>query len=170
MFSRLAKTANELSPALMCRLAAFALFVFASSVSALEATAQLLFVSGPPTELTIAPPSFAGLDPLPDEDSATRIVWLFSPRRPSKIVVNTVAPGQSFRLFTEARNVFRATGMPEVQLFDGGPGLDFIRDIPRRSFIGAASIYFRAEAPAQLGNSQLYGDDNHTVYFTWTAQ
>ena len=170
MFSRLAKSVVPLWPASARSALALALLAFGSLMVTPSAEAQFLFVSGGQTQLRVRPPLLAGLDLRPDEDASTRLLWLFGPRRVSKIVVSTVAPGQSFRLFTEPRSVLQGTAMPEMQLIDGAPSQDFIRNIPRRTFIGAARVYFRAEAPAALGNSQLNGNDNHTVYFTWTAQ
>ena len=144
--------------------------VVAISAMARPTHAQFLFVSGGVTRLTIQPPLLPGTDPRPDEDNNTRMLWLFSPNRTSKIVVSTVAPGQSFRLFVEAQDVVLGAGAPEVELRDGARPRDFIRNIAPRSIFGGARIYFRAEAPAILGNSRRHGNDNHTVYFTWTAQ
>ncbi len=135
-----------------------------------SAQAQILFATGGRTQLTIQPPAFAGLDPTPDEDVSARLLWLFAPIQTSKIVASTVAPGQSFKLFAEARDVTTGNAAPEIELIDGAPPMDFIRNITRQSLIGWSRIYYRAEAPASSGNSNLHGDDNHTVYFTWTAQ
>lgn len=134
------------------------------------AAAQFLLVTGGPTRLQVGPPAVAGADPQPDEDESTRLLWLFAPRQTSKITIATVSPGQSFLLYAEARNVGSATAMPEVLLSDGNRSQDFIRDIRRNMLIGWATVYFRAEAPASLGNSALRGNDEHTVFFTMTEQ
>lgn len=134
------------------------------------AAAQFLLVTGGRTQLTVRSPQFAGLDPRPDEDEATRMLWLFAPAVTTKIVAHTVAPGQSFRLYTQARDVLSGDGLAEIELRDGAPPQDFIRNIRRATIIGRANIYFRAEAPASTGNSLINGNDNHTVIFTWTTQ
>lgn len=132
--------------------------------------AQVLRTTGGQTRLTVQPPAFAGVDPVPDEEVRVRLMWFRAPTMTTKIVVGTVAPGQSFRLFIEARDVLFGTAAPEAELIDGAAPRDFIRDITRRRVVGWSRVYFRAEAPAALGNSNLHGDDQHTVYFTWTAQ
>lgn len=136
-----------------------------------ECAGQILRLTGGDVRLTVSAPLAAGLDPRPDTDSGSRLMWLFPPIQQSKIVVRTIAPGQDFQLFVEAVSVSGALAQPEVELINGAPAMDLLRNVSSYTFIvGRATLSYRAEAPASRGNSIARGNDQHTVVYTWVSQ
>lgn len=152
-------------------------FLFASLVIGFlvsdvsECSAQRLHLTGGTVRLTIGAPLAPGLNPQSDSISKNRLMWLFPSRRPNKIVVSTVAPGQDFFLFVQATNVRGGLAQSEVELVTGMVPQDFIRNISgRTSMVGRATLTYRAEAPAASGNSVSAGTERHTVTYTLVAQ
>lgn len=131
---------------------------------------QILRVTGGNVELELDPPPAAGLDPVPATDQRTRLRWIRIPLLPTKVVVSTVISGQAFQLFVSAASITGGTAAPEVELTEGMLPQDFIVNISRIRPVGQARLSYRAEAPAELGNSATHGDDVHTVIYTWTSQ
>lgn len=147
------------------------LIISASSFAPQRANGQLYFgTTGGNVTLQVGQPVAAGLDPTPAESSSSGLFWILSPVLTSKIIVTSVAPGQSFQLFLSASNISSGNSAGEVQLTDGMLPADLVVNVRRLGLFGSATLNYRAEAPAELGNSASQGDDVHTVIFTWTAQ
>ncbi len=83
----------------------------------------------------------------------------------SKVTVSTYAPGQQYNLLVEAVNPKRATSMGEVQLSDGAPAMDLVRDIQTRGG-GHADLRYTTHVTA----SESHGQDVHTITYTLTVQ
>ncbi len=132
---------------------------------------QRLRMNGGNVTLTIGAPLAAGLDPEPAFDSRTRLRWNQLPFLQTKIIVSSQVISQSFELYVQATNIRGGFAAPEVQLTEGMLPQDFVIGISRLLRPnGSADLSYRAEAPAELGNSSANGNDVHTVIYTWTVQ
>lgn len=97
-------------------------------------------------------------------DASAKLIWNRL-RRPSKILVSTMAPGQQFGLSVEAERVKRGVAVGKVQLVDGMPSVELIVDAGLKRN-GQCVLKYTASATPQQG----IGQDVHTVTYTVTEQ
>ena len=119
----------------------------------------------------------AGSEPVDATDSSTEIYWDANFGVPAKIMVATLSPGQSFRLYLQLNVPSQSPAgqgitQPEIQLIDGMLDTDLFTDIPfslpgRQGF---GTLQYRAAAIVAEGNSNEHLDDAHIVTFTLLAQ
>ncbi len=92
--------------------------------------------------------------------------------RISKITVETSCPNQSFNLSVVATNVtaVEGTAQPAVNLINGNPAMDFIRDNPTTGRRRTCTLNYTASATFDQGCSTDVGNDVHRVTYTILAQ
>ncbi len=141
----------------MTRLPLIALVLFGLHASA---ASQTLAIHGGLQIELVMDPVYA---PTASNGSA-RISWNKASTR-SKLIVSTFAPGQRYDLSVEAENAKRAISTGEVQLSDGAPAMDFLRDVEARR-AGHADLRYRTQVTA----NESTGQDVHTITYTLTVQ
>jgi hypothetical protein len=163
----------------LCRISVLLVVVFWLVSSTATSTAQNFVFSGGGGAVGLSiTTAVAGSEPTDDTDASTQLSWDADYGITAKITVMTIAPGQSFNLFMELNITSSGTGtigteVGEIQLTDGMAETDILRDIPSTSpgRIGSASITYRANASAAMGNDNDEGGaDLHTITYTLTAQ
>ena len=89
----------------------------------------------------------------------------------AKITVKTVCLGQNFNLEVVAINVTAGVAAPTVLLLNGGPAIDFVRDIPKNGTKNqTCRLQYTASSTFAQGNSNELNNDVHTVTYTIQLQ
>lgn len=112
-----------------------------------------------------------GGDPAPAEAGDRYLEYLIGAKvgLTAKIVVETICPDQQYALQVRAENFSTTLGgvaAGPVELVDGQPPADFIRDILPLSVRTSVELVYRA----QVLTSQGPGRDDHTVTYTLIEQ
>jgi len=155
----------------------FGLALFLLLGSGSVAAQELRFdAGGGPITLSVQTAT-AGSEPQDAIDQSTDIYWDADLGVTSKIVVGTLAPGQSFDLYISLIVPSQAPAgqgvvQPEVQLIDGMLDTDLFTDIPSTlpGRQGIGTLRYRAAATVADGSSSEHGNDSHFVTFTLLAQ